>query len=607
MSDVLWKLDGVFLGGGSTPRLAEVSLEIRAGVTAVLGCSGAGKTSLLNLLVGYETPALGTLAATLPQPDRSLAVFWAPQNAGLWPQLTVLEHLEQVMPEQDTERAMALLASLDIAARASARPDELSQGERSRVAVARALTAGAAVLVMDEPFASVDVARIGRYWAVVREHVASSGCSLVFATHSPEAVLAEAERVICLKEGRVLYEGDVQELYWRPRTREQADCLGESNWLTPQECRLWLGRQESAPRSYRPEQIAVARADEGPLLVESSCFKGAVAEVELLHEQTGQRRRFFHRPAADHLLRGTRVLLRALVALLLAFLAGCGGSDEPALAFRRVRSWPIPPDGTRLPAPRVVAIGRSDQFIVLDAAGRVLVFDENGKLLRQWRMPDSKAGRPEGACVLKDGHIAVADTHYHQVVVFDATGQVAKTFGSHGDGSGQFRYPVAVAQDDTQNLYVCEYGGNDRVQKFSVDGKFLLAFGSFGEGPHQFQRPSGMVWHDGKVYVADAMNNRIQVFTDAGTFLGTLAGADGAFSLHYPYDIALGPAAFLYVIEYGGGRVTMLSLSGVLAGRFGSTGRGAGQFLTPWGIAVDSQGRIRVADAGNRRIVGLEP
>ena len=651
MSDVLWKLDGVTLGRGARPRLAEVSAEIREGVTAVLGSSGAGKSSLLNLLVGYEKPDQGRLTASRPSKGHSLPVYWVPQNGGLWPHLTALEHLELVMPpDSGFGWPGELLEAFDIGARAKARPHELSEGERARLAVARALGSGAAVLVMDEPLASVDVARVGRYWEVIRERLRAAGSSLVFATHSPEAVLAEADRVICLREGRGFYDGPVADLYWRPRTREEADCLGAANWLSAEEARVWLGggegeapaepsrargsgsagaspsREERVPeprktrndakedqnqgqgkagRCWRPEQIVVERSQDGPLIVQSSRFKGSVAEADLIHEETGQRRRFYHRPPSDGLLPGARVALRALACLLLAWIAGCHGSSAPELHASAIRSWSLPADGASLPAPRALATGRDDEMIVLDTAGRILVYTSEGTLSRQWRMPETKNGRPEGACLLKDGRIAVADTHYHRVVFFGPEGKVVGKLGTKGEEPGQFIYPTSVVQDDKENLYVCEYGGNDRVQKFTADGKFVLAFGGFERAEGKFQRPGGMVWHDGKLFIADAFNNRVQVFSDKGDFIQVLGRPGKPISLHYPYDIAMDAAGALYIIEYGAGRLTKVSQDGELIGRFGTTGRGECEFQTPWGIAVDSKRRVRIADTGNRRIVEL--
>ena len=85
-----------------------------------------------------------------------------------------------------------------------------------------------------------------------------------------------------------------------------------------------------------------------------------------------------------------------------------------------------------------------------------------------------------------------------------------------------------------------------------------------------------------------------------------MLGGERPVQLHYPYDVCAGADGSLYVVEYGAGRVTHLGLDGRLLGRFGASGRGAEQFFTPWGIAIDSQGRLLVADTGNHRIVELE-
>jgi DNA-binding beta-propeller fold protein YncE len=73
-----------------------------------------------------------------------------------------------------------------------------------------------------------------------------------------------------------------------------------------------------------------------------------------------------------------------------------------------------------------------------------------------------------------------------------------------------------------------------------------------------------------------------------------------------PYGITIGPDAALYVIEYGPGRVSKVNLQGRLIGRYGGMGKGDAQFRTPWGIAVDSRMRLRIADTGNRRIAELK-
>lgn len=298
----------------------------------------------------------------------------------------------------------------------------------------------------------------------------------------------------------------------------------------------------------------------------------------------------------------------SIAAAICLALSGCGEdtTSGPQLRIASFKTWSMPPEGALIPGPRSMTIGPGGDLYVLDNAGRVLVYDLDGQEKRRWYMPDYSVGKAEGICILKDGRVAVADTHYHRIVLFRQDGTLLGMHGSHGEGPGQFIYPVAITQDDRGNYFVGEYGGNDRVQKFSPEGQFLLEFGSFGTEPGEFQRPSGVVWRDGQILVADAFNNVIQAFSDSGEFLGILGASPGGSGLHYPYDLGVNAAGELFVVEYGGNRVSHLSAEGDLLGRFGTVGTGDGQFSTPWGIAVDSQGRVIVADTGNRRIVELK-
>ena len=179
-----------------------------------------------------------------------------------------------------------------------------------------------------------------------------------------------------------------------------------------------------------------------------------------------------------------------------------------------------------------------------------------------------------------------------------------RNFGSEGTGRGQFIFPVGICKDPDENLYVCEYGGHDRVQKFTRDGEWLAEFGSFGTGSGQFQRPSGLAWLEKKIYVTDAINHRVLIFSDTGKFIQNL-GDPKPPQLYLPYDIALGPDGILNVIEYGAGRLSRFTPAGDLVAQFGESGQGTGQFATPWGLTVDSKGRIYVADTKNRRLVAF--
>lgn len=603
-SDRLWHLEGVRVEGWARPRLEVDALDIPIGITAVLGISGAGKTTLLNLLCGFARPDRGRIECFLARNNCRLPLFWVPQNDGLWPHRTARAHLEQVQ-NGEARAARDWLADFNLEDHSLKTPEQLSHGERNRLAIARALASGASVLVLDEPMAHVDPARIGDYWKVIRDHCRDSNVSLVIATHSPEVALSEAEHAICLRDGRLIYSGSMRDLYHAPRSPEEAALLGPANWLSPAESNHWLGTQADADRCYRPEQIVVTASSDGPFVVEEARFAGSFGEVAVSDPKSATTRRFFHRPSGPRLGKGQRVVLKLIVALVMCFFgSACDKKDQPVLKVREIHYWTVPPQGSRFPAPRSVTCGPNHENYVLDKGGRVIVFGEDGTVLRKWDMPDARYGNPEGACVFLDGRIAVADTHYSRVVFFNHDGKVVGMLGSAGHGPSQFVYPVCVTQDPHGNFYVGEYGGNDRVQKFSVDGKFLLQIGRCGTAPGEFERASGVVWRDGLLYIADSFNNRIQVFSDVGEFRAVFGAPD--VDLGYPYALALGPQDDLFVIEYSTARVSRFDLkTGRLLGRFGSPGRGEGQFATPWGIDVDSKGTVLVADTDNRRIVEL--
>ncbi len=601
-ADALFQLDCVKLG---TTRLCDVTLTIPRGITALLGASGAGKTSLLNVLAGFEKPSSGKLHG-------DTRVAWAPQGDGLWPGCTAGEHLTECGATKAA--ADAVLGAFDLAHLATTKPSKLSRGEQSRLALARALAMTPRTLVLDEPLAHVDSARSARFWRVIREHVRSTGASLIFATHAPEIALAEAEHVICVQDGSVVFTGKVADLYDSPASPELADFLGPANWLTPDLAQQWLGESWGSARCVRPERVFIETSPDGPHTVCDSRFLGSCAETTLRSE-CGETHTFIHRPAEAPragLRAKLHLLLRtvAMFTLLALSLGGCKPSGKTdVIPVKSWRTWMLPTDGAVQPTPRSLTTGPHDALAVMDTAGRVLIYDANGALLRQWKMLDVQFGKPEGIVWLKDDRIVVCDTHYRRLVWFDQQGHVLKTVGQHGKGRGEFIYPVGICKDAAENLYVCEYGGNDRIQVFTREGEWLREFGSPGTGAGQFQRPSGLVWHGGKVFIADAINNRIHIFSDAGKYIALLgAGADGksALTFNLPYDITLAPDGNFYVIEYGGGRLLRISPDGKLLGQYGHTGRGDGEFATPWGLTVDSQMRVLVADTMNRRIVSLQ-
>lgn len=307
-STILWKLAGVRLYGSGAPRLRPLDVALQPGVTAVIGASGSGKTSLLNLLVEFERPDAGSLTCPNAAEGHAVPVFWVPQDRGLWHHATVREHLELVMPKLGEDAIRSTLKLFDIEGKADERPGVLSQGERARLAMARALAADAAVLVMDEPLENIHPAGKNTYWRRLLNQLAERNMSLVYSTHMPEFVLGSAERVVCLDEGRMIYEGTVDDLYHRPETLEQAESLGETNWFDAGEAKAWLGTDLNG--SIRPERIQLEPATNGGVEIVGILFRGAYAEVSLKNRSSGETRRFIVRNVPEKIQIGSVVSIR---------------------------------------------------------------------------------------------------------------------------------------------------------------------------------------------------------------------------------------------------------------------------------------------------------
>ena len=326
----LWHLGDVSVRAHGHLRLQNLSLKIPTGRTAIIGNSGAGKTSLLNLLARFEQPTSGSLQHHVDIAETSfhLPMAWVPQDHGLWPHLTAQQHLEAM--EETAIRSQGHLTNssdwldvFDLSHRANERPARLSQGERARLSVARCLAANAAVLLMDEPLAHVDSARVMRFWEVILQHCERTGCSLVFTSHRSETVLASAETAICLDAGEVVWQGAVSDLYFQPETESLANFLGESNWFDENEVGNWLEiGDQSTDNSQsamvvrngrfclRPEQLRMVVNASGALSIVEMRFLGSVTETVLSHP-SGKQRRIFHRAAQEFSV-GDRVSLKVV-------------------------------------------------------------------------------------------------------------------------------------------------------------------------------------------------------------------------------------------------------------------------------------------------------
>jgi DNA-binding beta-propeller fold protein YncE len=253
--------------------------------------------------------------------------------------------------------------------------------------------------------------------------------------------------------------------------------------------------------------------------------------------------------------------------------------------------------------PRAIAAGADGRVYIVDKAARIQCYRADGTFDFDWRTPVWDAGKPTGLGVAPDGRIFVADTHYSRVLVYSATGAAHAEFGRRGTGPGEFLMPtdVAVAADGT--IYVGEYGGNDRISRFSPAFEYLGSFGGPGTGPAQLQRPQALLLdHDQRLWVADACNHRICCFDPDGTLRASF-GHEGAGpgELRFPYGVDWLSDGTLVVAEYGNNRVQRFSRAGTSLGTWGRGGRRAGELAYPWAVAVVND-TMFILDSGNNRV-----
>ncbi|MFW3169594.1 ABC transporter ATP-binding protein [Geodermatophilus sp. CPCC 206100] len=226
---------------GATPVLTGVDLHVpEAGFTALLGPSGCGKTTLLRLIAGFDDPDSGAIEVggrLVAGPGRSVparrrSIGFVPQEGGLFPHLTVAGNVAFGLPRRlrrDTTRVGGLLALVGLdPALAQRSPHQLSGGQQQRVALARALAPEPSLVLLDEPFSSLDASLREETRQAVAEALAATGATAVLVTHDQAEALSMADQVAVLRGGRLVQLADPRTLYRSPRDLDVAMFVGES-------------------------------------------------------------------------------------------------------------------------------------------------------------------------------------------------------------------------------------------------------------------------------------------------------------------------------------------------------------------------------------------
>jgi len=230
----------VWKGYADTPVLRGVQLQAPAGsLTAVLGHSGCGKTTLLRVIAGFERAERGSVALdgkTLQDARVHLApelrdIGYVPQEGSLFPHLSVRENVAFGLPRRERrgKGVAELLEMVGVAPLARRLPHELSGGEQQRVALARALARRPRALLLDEPFSSLDASLRAQVREEVTALLRAQGVTTVLVTHDQEEALSLADLVAVLRDGRIVQSAAPAELYEQPVDEQLARFLGAVN------------------------------------------------------------------------------------------------------------------------------------------------------------------------------------------------------------------------------------------------------------------------------------------------------------------------------------------------------------------------------------------
>lgn len=315
-----------------TNVLENLSLTIQdKSLTTLLGLSGCGKTTLLRIISGLETPEKGTITfgdqvvfdaeKKINKTPIERGIGFVFQDFGLWPNMTVLQNVEfgirdrtklfekekdipsfketlnqthglkkvgaffsyvlykkpkgliqQLLHRNKTihEKALKALKICQIDNLKDRLPSELSGGQKQRVAIARALAIHPQVLLFDEPLSALDAVIREKMRQEIRTIVKNLNITSIFVTHDQEEAMSISDEIIVMSKGKIIEEGKPEQIYFHPKTKFVASFIGKASFVTP-------------TQFLRPEDIHLEKQEAGDkevkVLIEQSQCKGGRYQI----------------------------------------------------------------------------------------------------------------------------------------------------------------------------------------------------------------------------------------------------------------------------------------------------------------------------------------
>lgn len=232
---------------GKKEVITNLSLDMEDGrFTTLLGSSGCGKTTLLRMLAGFETPDGGEIlfddtpvfskgkGINVPPEKRNLSFVF--QDFALWPHMTVFENVAfglraRKQKENIKERVQEALDAVKLSDLAGRYPHELSGGQQQRVAFARAIIIKPQCILFDEPLSALDAQLRESMRLEIKQMTSKLNMTSVFVTHDQSEAMSMSDYIVVMNGGKIEQYGTPQEIYERPATKFVAEFVGKADWV----------------------------------------------------------------------------------------------------------------------------------------------------------------------------------------------------------------------------------------------------------------------------------------------------------------------------------------------------------------------------------------
>lgn len=275
-----------------------------------------------------------------------------------------------------------------------------------------------------------------------------------------------------------------------------------------------------------------------------------------------------------------------------------------ALPYRVEATWPRMPEGWSFDETAGVAVGPKGHIYVFHRGPHpILEFTPGGEYVRT--LGEGVFVRPHAIRFDREGNLWAADAGSHVVVKLDERGRVRMVLGRRGyaaEAPDRFNQPTDIAFARDGSMFITDGYGNSRVAKYNAKGEFVKAWGQKGTGPGEFKLPHSAVIDDrDRLLVADRENYRIQVFDMDGKFLEEWT------DIGSPWGLALDGEGNVWMADGHNNRVLKLTREGKILGGFGEGGKLPGQFNFAHHLAIAPDGSLYVSEILNWRVQKLAP